>query len=174
PLKRQPLFNWLCATRHDPLLVGMTVLAQARVDGFQVGALWKWHEVIPSRISNEILDAAFLPPGVDIGEKRFKPIDAMEMEKYLVLASAMPLQDLKHGWLEVIVDHHARDSTPEFKGMTLADQKGFLPLRREALHKHGSRKPQAPCQKRDFDRLALEFDHRFAKVKLCPLAWRKR
>ena len=76
-------------------------------------------------------------------------IDTVEVQKDLVLASAMPLQHLQDGRFEVVVDGHARHATPELKGMALTQQKGFLALGGEAFHKHGSRKAQPPGQERD-------------------------
>ena len=85
----------------------------------------------------------------------------------------MPLQDLQHSWFQVVVDGKTRHASPELEGMALTEQKGFLPLGREAFHKHRPRKAQPPSQEWHFDQLALEFDGRLAKVKLRPLARRK-
>jgi hypothetical protein len=57
--------------------------------------------------------------------------------------------------------------------MALTQQKGFLPLGREAFHKHCPRKAEPPGQEWDFGDLTLELDGRFAEVKLCPLSRRK-
>ena len=85
----------------------------------------------------------------------------------------MSLQDLEHSRFEVIVDRHAWHTSPELKGMALAEQKGFLPLRGETFDKHRPRKAEPPSQERDFDQLAPKLDGCFAKVKLCPLPRRK-
>ena len=85
----------------------------------------------------------------------------------------MSLQDLEHSRFEVIVDRHAWHASPELEGMLLAEQKGFLPLGREAFHKHRPRKAESASQERDFEQPTMECDGRFAKVKLCPLARRK-
>ena len=71
-----------------------------------------------------------------IGKERLKAIDTVEVQKHVVLASAMSLQHLEHGWFEVVIDGHAWHASPELEGMLLAEQKGFLPLGREAFHKH--------------------------------------
>ena len=115
----------------------------------------------------------FSQPAGDIGKESLKAIDAVEMHKHLMLSSAMSLQHLKHGRFEIIVDHHARHSTPEFKSMALAKQEGFLPLGGEALDKHRSTKAESSGQERNLHQLACKLDRRFAKVKLCPLAWSK-
>ena len=80
---------------------------------------------------------------MNIGEERFKPIHTVKVQKHVVFASAMPLQDLEHGWFEVIVDDRARDPAPEFKGMTLAEQKSALcaalgSTRQTSLPKNGA------------------------------------
>ena len=85
----------------------------------------------------------------------------------------MSLQHLEHGWFEVVIDGYAWHASPELEGMLLAEQKGFLPLGREAFHKHRPRKAESASQERDFEQPAMEGDGRFAKVKLCPLARRK-
>src|SRR6266566_4225626 len=90
-----------------------------------------------------------------------------------MLSSAMSLQYLKNGRFEVVIDDHARHPSPELKGMALTEEKGFLPLSGEAFHKHRSRKTEPSSQEGDFDQLACQLDDRFAKVKLCPLAWSK-
>ena len=99
-------------------------------------ALGKRHEVVSARIADQIFDTAFLPPGMDIGKERLKAIDTVKVQKHLVLAPAMSLQDLEHSRFEVIVDRHAWHTSPELKGMALAEQKGFLPLRGETFDKH--------------------------------------
>jgi len=90
-----------------------------------------------------------------------------------MLSSAMSLQHLEHSWLEVVVDSDARHASPELKSMALTEQKGFLPLGREAFHKHRPRKAESPGQEWHFDQLPTEFDRCFAKVKLCPFPRRK-
>jgi hypothetical protein len=108
-----------------------------------------------------------------ISKERLKAIDTLEVQKHLMLSSAMSLQHLENRRFEIVVNGHAGYSSPELKGMALAKQKGFLPLGGEAFDKHGSRKAKASGQKRHFDQLAFDFDCRLAKVKLCPLAWGK-
>src|SRR6266699_5057724 len=108
-----------------------------------------------------------------IGKERLEAIDTVKMQKHLMLAPAMSLQDLEHGWFEVVVDCRARHASPELKRMALPQQEGFLALGREAFHKHGSRKAKATGQEWDFDQLAPDFDGRLAKVELGPLPWRK-
>src|SRR5216683_4839356 len=98
-----------------------------------------------------------------------KAIHTLEMQKHVMLASAMSLQHLKHSWLEVVVDGDAGHPSPKLKGMALAQQKGILPLGREAFHKHRPRKAEPPGQERHFDQLTTQFDGRFAKVTLCSL-----
>jgi len=82
------------APSHDALLIQATVLPQVRVDGLQVRALWKRHEVVAARIADQIFDAAFLPSGMHIGKEGFKAIDTVEVEKHFVLSPAMSLQHL--------------------------------------------------------------------------------
>ena len=108
-----------------------------------------------------------------IGKKCLEAIDTVKVQKHVLFSAVMPLQDLQNGRFEIIVDDHARHSPPEFEGVMLTQQKGFLPLRGKAFDKHGSRKAEPPGQERDFDQLALEFDGRFTKVKLCSLPRRK-
>jgi hypothetical protein len=121
---------------HEALLIQQTLGAQVRVDGLQVTALGKRHEVVSTRITHQIFDTAFLPPRMDIGKERLEAIDTVEMQKHLVLSSAMSLQDLEHRRFEVIVDRQAWHASPELEGMALAEQKGFLPLRGETFDKH--------------------------------------
>jgi hypothetical protein len=85
----------------------------------------------------------------------------------------MPLQDLEHGWLEVIVDDHLWDPSPELKGMALAEQKGLLPLRGEAFDKHRPTKTEPSSQEGNLDQLAFDLHCGLAKVKFCSLAWSK-
>ena len=134
---------------HDALLIQQTIGAQVSVDGFQVTTLGKRHEVVSTRIAHQIFDTAFLPPSMHIGKERLEAIDTVEMQKHLVLAPTMSLQDLEHSRFEVIVDRHAWHASPELKGMTLAEQKGFLPLRGETFDKHRPRKAEPPGQERD-------------------------
>src|SRR5262245_24430783 len=121
-LKSQPLLNGLRTTRHDPLLIGRTVLTQACVDDFQVTPLGNRHEVIAARIADQIFNTALLPSCMNISEERFKSIHTVKVKKHVVFAPTMPLQNLEHRWLEVIVDNHARNPAPEFKGMALTQQ----------------------------------------------------
>ncbi len=122
---------------HDALLIGETVLAKPCVDGFQIITLWERHEVVASRIADQIFDTAFLPAGMHIGKERLEAIDTLEVQKDLVLSATVSLQHLEDGWFEIIVDRHAWHSSPELKGMALTEQKGFLPLSGEAFDKHG-------------------------------------
>src|SRR6266571_7410844 len=85
---------------HDALLIRETIGAQVSVDGFQVTALGKRHEVVSTRIAHQIFDTTFLPPRMDIGKERLEAIDTVEMQKHLVLASTMSLQDLEHSRFE--------------------------------------------------------------------------
>ena len=62
--------NGIRAPSHNPLLIVEAVLAKLCVDGFQVSALWKGHEVVTARIADQVFDAAFLPPGMHIGKER--------------------------------------------------------------------------------------------------------
>jgi len=57
--------------------------------------------------------------------------------------------------------------------MALTEQKRFLSLSGEAFDKHRPPKAQPSGQEGDFYQLAFDLDGRFAKVKLCPLAWGK-
>ena len=61
----------------------------------------------------------------------------------------MSLQYLEHSRFEVIVDRHAWHASPELKGMALAEQKGFLPLRGKTFDKHRPRKAESPSQEWD-------------------------
>src|SRR5256885_7888535 len=112
------------------------------MDRFQVSAFWKWHEVIPSSIAHQILDASFLPASGDIGKERLKAIDTVKVEKHIVLSSAMSLQHLQHSGLEVIIDDHARDASPKLESVLLTKQKGFLSLSGETFDKHCPAKAQ--------------------------------
>src|SRR5438552_1582461 len=172
-LKRQALFDGIAPSGHDAQLIRATTFLQFSIDGFQVRSLWKRHEVVAASIPNQIFDASFLPSCMHIGKERLKAIDTVKVCKHFMFSSAMSLQHLEHGWLEVVIDHHAWHAVPELEGMALAEQEGFLPLGREAFHKHRPRKTQASSQERDFEQLAFDLDCRLAKVKLCPLAWSK-
>src|SRR5437667_7051694 len=81
--------NGIRAPSHNPLLIGEAVLPQLCVNGFQVSTLWKRHEVVAARIPDQILHAAFLPSGMHIGKEGLKAIDTVEVQKHVVLASAM-------------------------------------------------------------------------------------
>jgi DDE superfamily endonuclease len=61
-----------------------------------------------------------------IGKQCLKAIDPLEMQKHVLLSSAMSLQHLEHRWLEVVVDGDAGHPSPKLKGMALAQQKGAL------------------------------------------------
>src|SRR5436309_8250152 len=135
--------NGIRASSHHPLLIGEAVLAKLCVDGFQVSALWKAHEVVAARIAHQILHTAFLPPGMHIGKEGLKAIDTVEVQKHVVLASAMPFEHLQHGCFEVVVDDHAWYASPELEGVALSQQKGFLPLRGEAFDKHRPTKTES-------------------------------
>ena len=172
-LKCQARGNGRVAPGHRALLIADAILAKLCIDDFQVSALWQRHEVVTSSIPDQILDASFLPTGMHIGKECLKAIDTVEVHKQVVLSSAMSLQHLQDGCFEVIVDHHARYASPELESVLLTKQKGFLPLRREAFDKHRPAKAEPSSQKRNLHQLAFEPDCRFAKVKLCPLAWGK-
>src|SRR6266849_2957349 len=172
-LKFQARSNGLRAPSHRPLLIGETVLFEVSIDCLQVSALWERDQVVAASVSDQILDASFLPTGMHIGKKGLEAIDTVKVQKHVLFSAVMPFQDLQNGRFEIIVDDHARHSPPEFEGVMLTQQKGFLPLSREAFDKHGSRKAEPSGQERDFYHLAPEFDSRFAKVKLCSLPRRK-
>src|SRR5438128_2026151 len=155
-LKFQARSNGLRAPSHRPLLIGETVLFEISIDGFQVSAFWQGDEVIAASIADQILDASFLPPGMHIGKKGLEAIDTVKVQKHVLFSALMPFQDLQNGRFEIIVDDHARYSPPECEGVMLTQQKGFLPLSREAFHKHGSRKAEPSGQERNFDQLTLE------------------
>src|SRR5260221_954503 len=172
-LKFQARSNGLSAPSHRPLLIGETVLFEVSIDCLQVSALWERDQVVAASVSDQILDASFLPTGMHIGKKCLEAIDTVKVQKHVLFSAVMPFQDLQNGRLEIIVDDHPRDYPPAFEGVMLTQQKGFLPLGGEAFHKHGSRKADPSGQERDFDQLALELDGRFTKVKLCSLPRRK-
>src|SRR5258708_5398303 len=168
-LKFQARSNGLIAPSHRPLLIGETVLFQVSIDCLQVSALWERDHAVEASVSDQILDASFLPTGMHIGKKCLEAIDTVKVQKHVLFSAVMPFQDLQNGRLEIIVDDHARHSPPEFEGVMLTQQKGFLPLGGEAFHKHDSRKAEPSGQERDFDQLALDLDGRSAKVKLSSL-----
>jgi hypothetical protein len=97
----------------------------------------------------------------------------VEVQKHVVLSPAMSLQHLQDSWLEVVIDRHARHTSPELESVSLTEQKGFLSLGGETFHKHRPRKAEPSGQERDFHQLAFELDCRFAKVTFCSLAWCK-
>jgi len=68
-LKFQARGDGIGAPSHDALLVRQTMLAQARVNGLQISALWQGYEVVTSRMPDQILDAAFLPASMHIGKQ---------------------------------------------------------------------------------------------------------
>src|SRR5213596_1028355 len=67
-LKCQTRGNGISTPGHRALLIAEAILAKLCIDGFQVSSLWKRHEIIPSCIPNQILDASFLPASGDIGK----------------------------------------------------------------------------------------------------------
>src|SRR5258707_7564887 len=138
PLKREARGNRLGPPSHDALLITETVLSEPCVDGFQISALWERHEVVPSRIADQIFDAAFLPAGTHVGKERLEAIDTLEVHKDVMLSAAMSLQHLEDRWLEIIVDRHAWHTSPELKGMVLTEQVSFLSLGMEAFDRHGA------------------------------------
>src|SRR5579859_2664259 len=172
-LKRQARGNGITPSCHNALLIRKTVLAERCVNGFQIIALWERHEVVAACIAHQIFDTSFLPTGMHIGKERLKAIDTLEVEKHLMLSSAMSLQHLQDSRFKIVVNGHACYSLPELKSMALTEQKRFLSLSGEAFHKHCPRKAEPSGQERDFYQLAFDLDRRFAKVKLCSLAWRK-
>src|SRR5258706_1716495 len=168
-LKRQASGNRISLSGHGALLIRYATCYQLCIDRFQISALWKRHEVISARISDQIFDTALLPTGMPIGKQRFTALDTLEVYEHCVLTPAMSLQDLQHSRFEVIVDRKTRDASPELKGMPLTEQKGFLALGGEALDKHRTRKTEPPGQERHFDELAAQVDSGFPEVKLCSL-----
>src|SRR5256714_1744723 len=137
-LKCQARGNGRVAPGHRALLIADAILAKLCIDDFQVSALWQRHEVVTSSIPDQILDASLLPTGMHIGKECLKAIDALKVQKHVMLSSAMSFQHLEHGWFEVVVDRHARHASPKLEGIALAEQEGLLSLGGEALHKHRS------------------------------------
>src|SRR6266567_5984210 len=107
-LKRQARGNGISAPGHDALVIQQTTLPEISVDGFQISALWKRHEVVPACIAHQILDASFLPSCMHIGKKCFKAIHTLKMEKRFILSPTMSLQHLEHGRFEIVINSHAR------------------------------------------------------------------
>src|SRR5205807_5024171 len=130
------------------------VLFQFGVDRFQFSALWEGHEIVTARITDQIFDAPFFPPGMHISKERLKAVDTMEVQKHVVLSPAMSLQHLQDSWLEVVIDRHARYTSPELESVSLTEQKGLLSLGGETFHKHRPRKAEPSGQERDFHQLA--------------------
>src|SRR6266487_520339 len=159
-LKRQTRGNGITLPGHNALLIRETVLSEGCVDGFQVTAFWERHEVVAACIPHQIFDTSFLPTGMHIGKERLKAIDTLEVQKHLMLSSAMSLQHLQDSRLEIVVNGHTCYSPPELKGMALTEQKRFLSLSGEAFDKHRPPKAQPSGQEGDFYQLAFDTDGR--------------
>src|SRR5713226_351928 len=114
-LKRQARGNRISAPGHGALLIGKATRSQIGIDRLQSRSLWKRHEVIPPSIPDQIFDASFLPTGMHISKERLKAIDTLEMQKYVLLSSAMPWQHLENRWLEVVIDGDAWHPSPKLK-----------------------------------------------------------
>src|SRR6266536_580374 len=125
-LKFQASCDGIVPPGHDALLIGEAVLAKLYVDGFQISALWKRHEVVAARIAHQILHAAFLPPGMHIGKEGLKAIDTVEVQKHVVLASAMPFEHLQHGCFEVVFDNLKAAVLQVLKGHSRREHDVFL------------------------------------------------
>src|SRR5260370_22026025 len=96
-LKRQARGNGLSASCHRALLIRETVLSESCINRFQIRALWEGHEIVATCITDQIFDASFLPTGMHIGKECLEAIDTLEMQKHVMLSSAMPFQHLEDG-----------------------------------------------------------------------------
>src|SRR5450756_529070 len=124
-----------------------------------------YHEVTPPK-TYAMLDATLFIAFARRAEMAREQVMAAQGDERLLLLPGVPLQDLLHGRLEVIVGEALRDTLKMVKCLDVPFEEGFLLLGREGHHEELARVTKPHVEDLDRDPLAGALDQRFAPIDL--------